>query len=71
MFTVTRNFYPHGIEGESMDCTWKEFETIEKAITYCHRYSKGIRFASAEIQDENGKTLYELLADGQIFDYRS
>lgn len=70
MFITCRQFYPNGIEGESMDCTWKEFNTIEKAIVYCHRYAKGIRFARATISDEQGNELYELLADGQVFDYR-
>ncbi|MBU3173382.1 hypothetical protein [Clostridium estertheticum] len=70
MYTTCRQFYPNGIEGESMECTWKEFSNIEKAIKYCYRYSKGIRFARVTIEDETGNELYELLADGQVTDYR-
>jgi uncharacterized membrane protein YkoI len=70
MFTTTRNFYPHGIEGERMDCTFKEFNTIEKAIKYAHRYAKGLRFAGVQIDDENGNLVYEITSDMETFDYR-
>ncbi len=70
MFTTTRYFYPHGIEGESMDCTWKEFDTIEKAIKYCHRYTNGLRFAGVQIEDEEGNLLYEITSDQELIDYR-
>lgn len=70
MFTTIRYFYPNGIEGESMDNTIKEHSTFEKALNYAHRYSKGIKFAGVEIEDEKGKKLYEITSDGNIFDYR-
>ncbi len=70
MFYTTRHYYPHGIEGESMNCTFKEFDTIEKAIKYCHRYAKGIRFAGVQVEDEEGFLLYEITSDGDITDYR-
>lgn len=71
MFSTIRHFYPHGIEGESMDCTFKEFDTIEKAINYAHRYAKGVRFAGVQIEDENGKLLYEITSNSEIYDYRN
>ena len=49
-----------------MECTVKEWGNLEKAIAYCHRYSKGVRFVSAEIEDECGEQIYELLADGTV-----
>lgn len=48
MYNTTRFFFPHGRENEAMDCTFKEFPTIEKAIAYAHRYSGGARFAASE-----------------------
>lgn len=71
MYTTTRFFYPHGIEGESMDCTFKEFETLEKAIKYANRYTTGIRFAGVQVEDVNGKLIYEITASQDIFDYRN
>ena len=49
-----------------MECTVKEWNSLEKAIAYCHRYSKGIRFAGVEIEDENGNQIYELLPYGTV-----
>lgn len=66
MYRTIRYYFPHGDEWEAMDCTVKEWNSLEKAIAYCHRYSKGIRFASAEIEDECGKQIYELLSDGTV-----
>jgi len=70
MYTTTRFFYPHGIEGEEMDNTVKEFETIEKAIKYAHRYNTGVRFAGLQIEDENGKLVYEITSNNDTYDYR-
>ncbi len=66
MYTTTRYYYPHGNELECMDCTVKEWDDLEKAIAYCQRYAKGLRFASAEIEDEKGKVIYEILANGIV-----
>lgn len=71
MFNVTRFFYPHGVEGESMGNTRKDFEDIEKAIKYSHRYAKGIRFAGVQIESEDGKLLYEITSGSDTFDYRT
>lgn len=70
MYNTTRFFFPHGNEEEAMDCAFKSFPTIEKAIAYAHRYSKGIRFAGCQIEDESGKLVYELLDNGTVTDYR-
>ena len=70
MITATRHFYPRGIEGESMDCTLKEFGNVDNAIKYAHRYAKGLRFAGVQIEDENGKTVYEITSDFEVIDHR-
>ena len=68
MFTTYRHFFPHGIEGEAMDCTMKEWESLEKAVAYCHRYAKGVRFDSVYIEDEDGELIYEITSNGIITD---
>lgn len=70
MYSTIRFFYPHGIEGEAMDNTTKEFDNIDKAIKYCHRYNKGLRFAGVQIESENGTLLYEITSDNDMYDYR-
>jgi len=74
-YMTTRYFYPHGIEGEAMDCTYKQFETIEKAIKYANRYNKGMRFAGIQIEeitdnDKLGKLVYEITSDNETIDHR-
>jgi len=71
MYTTTRYFYPRKIEGEQMDCTFKEFADIDKAIKYAHRYAKGLRFAGIQIEDENGKVIYEITSDFETIDRRN
>lgn len=63
MYTTIRYYFPHGDEFEAMECTVKEWSSLEKAIAYCHRYSKGVRFASVEIKNERGEQIYELLSN--------
>ncbi len=46
-----------------MDCTFKEFETFEKAVAYCRRYAKGLRFAGCQVEDEKGNTVFEITSD--------
>ena len=70
MYTTTRFFFPHGNEYESMDCTFKEWDNLEKAIAYAHRYAKGIRFAGVTVEDEDGKTIYEITSSSEVYDYR-
>lgn len=67
MYTTIRYYYPHGIEGESMDCTFKEFSSLVEAIAYAHRYAKGIRFAGVEIEDEFGNRIYEITSSGDVY----
>lgn len=66
MYRTIRWYYPNGDEWEAMECTIKEWSSLEKAVAYCHRYSKGVRFVSAEIEDESGRQIYELLSDGTV-----
>ena len=70
MYNTIRFFYPRGIEGEAMDYTYKEFDTIDKAIKYAHRYTNGLRFAGLQIEDENGKLIYEITSDQEVIDHR-
>ncbi len=60
MYNTTRYYYPRGIEGESMDCTFKEYETLKDAISYCRRYAKGLRFAGCQVEDEKGNIVFEI-----------
>lgn len=76
MYMTTRYFYPHGIEGEAMDCTYKYFDTIEKAIKYAYRYNKGMRFAGIQIEEitvdgKLGDIVYEITSDNETIDYRA
>jgi len=70
MFTTTRYFYPHGIEGEAMDCKSKEFEDPDKAIKHAERYAKGLRFAGVYVEDERRNLLYGITSDMEIIDNR-
>lgn len=70
MYITTRFFFPHGIEGEAMDNTVLEWESLGKAIAYCHRYDKGLRFAGVQVEDKNGKLIYELTDNGVVTDNR-
>lgn len=70
MYSTTRYYYPNGIEGESMQCTFKDFDDIDKAIKYCHRYAKGLRFAGVKVEDEKGNAIFEITSDFEPFDYR-
>jgi uncharacterized membrane protein YkoI len=70
MYTTIRHWYKYGNESDTMECTFKEFETIEKAIAYAHRYAKGIKFAGIQIEDEKGNTVYEITSDSESIDYR-
>lgn len=53
-----------------MDCTWKEWNDLDKAIAYCHRYAKGVRFAGVIVEDEDGNLIYELTDNGIVTDSR-
>lgn len=70
MFTAIRHFYPHGNDGEAMECTFKEYGTVEKAIAYAQRYARGVRFAGVQIQGDSGNTVYEITSDSETIDYR-
>lgn len=48
-YWTIRYYYPHGIEGENMRTTVLEWDSLEKAIAYCDRYAKGIRFAGGRV----------------------
>ena len=69
MYTTSRWFYPRGIEGEPMDCTYLHHPTEEAAIRYAHRYAKGLRFCRVIVQDDTGEILYEIIPD-DTYDYR-
>ena len=71
MYYTTRYCFNYGCETDEIVPTFKAFDTIEKAINYAHKYAKGLRFCSCEIEDEHGKTLYEVLDNGKVYDYRN
>lgn len=71
MYSTTRHFYPNGIEGEAMDCTFKEFDNIDKAIKYADRYAKGLRFAGVTVEDETGNIIYQITSDFEVIDNRN
>lgn len=74
MYTVTWHRYPHGIEGEEMDCNWREFDDIEKAIRFLHgrvKLIKSVNWAGGYIEDENCKELYAIYDSGESEDLRS
>lgn len=68
MYTTYRQWYKYGREEDEIEVTVKEFDTLEKAIKYAHRYSGG-RFVNCTIENEKFETVYELLEDGTIFEY--
>lgn len=71
MYFTSRNWFKYGRETDEMECTFLEHETLDKAITYAHRYAKGVRFASVTVEDEQGNILYEICDCGaKVFDYR-
>jgi len=70
MFITTRFFYPHGIEGEAMDNTSKEFNDLDKAINHANRYAAGLRFAGVQVEDEKRNIIYEITSDMEAIDHR-
>lgn len=66
MFHVMRSWYKYGHEGDEVMITDKYYDTVEKALAYAERYSKGIRFVMVQIEtdDDNMELIYEYLADG-------
>lgn len=70
VFTAIRYCFKYGCETDELVPTYKEFDSLDKAINYAHRYAKGLRFCMCEIEDRNGKTIYEVMDDGKVFDYR-
>ncbi len=62
-YIATRYYYPHGIEGEAMKTTIKEFTSFGNAIAYARRYAKGKRFAGVQVEDTTGNCIYEITSD--------
>ena len=62
MFIVIRSYYRYGNEGDYIDCTFKEFETLDKAKAYAQRYAKGIKFVRYQIENEKGDVIEEYSA---------
>ncbi|WP_462351060.1 ATP-binding protein [Fusobacterium varium] len=71
MYTTSRHWFKYGNEDDELECTTLFHETLDKAITYAHRYAKGVRFASVTVEDEEGNILYEICDCGaKVIDYR-
>jgi len=62
MFTAIRSWFKYGNETDEVEVTLKEYPTLEKAVAYCRRYAKGIRYASSEVEDEKGNIVFEHVA---------
>lgn len=71
MYMTSRYWFKYGNEDDELECTTLFHETLDKAITYAHRYAKGVRFASVTVEDEEGNILYEICDCGaKVIDYR-
>lgn len=70
MFTVYRNWFKYGHEWDEVMVTWKDFTTFEKALAYVERYAVGIRYCSAQIEDEAGQLVAEHIPDKGWFFYK-
>ncbi|EES63561.2 hypothetical protein [Fusobacterium varium] len=71
MYITYRNWLKNGNENDEIVCTRLEHETLEKAISYAHRYAKGIKFVNVTVEDDAGNVLYEICDYGaEVFDYR-
>lgn len=69
-YTTYRYWFKYGNEDDPIECTDKEWDNLDKAISYAHRYATGVRFAGVEIEDENGKIVYRITTDSIVEDYR-
>lgn len=57
---VTQRFYlKDGNDEGALDCIVKEWDTVGGALRYLRRYQFGNRYVSCEIQNENGRVVYE------------
>lgn len=71
MYTTYRYWFKYGNEDDELECTTLYHDTLDKAVTYAHRYAKGVRFASVTVEDEDGNILYEICDCGaKVIDYR-
>ena len=52
MFIVIRSYYRYGNEGDYIDCTFKDFETLDKAKAYEKRWYR------PNTQDRDGRDSY-------------
>lgn len=70
-YTTVREFYKYSYEHGETDMTFKEWDSLDKAIAYAHRYAKGWKFIAVTVEDEDGNIVYEILNSGaDTFDYR-
>lgn len=66
MFTAVWYRYPHGIEGEEMECKSRDFNSFEKAKAFLQgraKVIKGINWAGGHVEDSNLNWVYELTDD--------
>lgn len=70
-YTTYRYWFKYGNEDDPIECTTKEWDNLDKAITYAHRYATGVKFDSVEIEDENGKVIYRITSDSLVEDFRN
>lgn len=70
-YTTVREFYKYNYEHGETEMTFKEWDSLDKAIAYARRYAKGLKFVAVTVEDENGNVLFEILNHGaDTYDYR-
>ena len=70
-YTTYRFWFKYGNEDDPIECTTKEWDSLDKAINYAHRYATGIKFESVEIEDKNGRVVYRITSNGVVEDFRN
>jgi hypothetical protein len=70
IYTVYWHRYPHGKEGEAMDCKQRDFTDYEKAVEFLNgRYKTigGIYWAGGRVENADGFVRYELTDGSEVF----
>lgn len=68
-YTVHCYTSPNGSEEDAMDCNTFEFTSLVKAKAKCDELAaecESLKYAGAHVEDNHGKYLYEILADGTV-----
>jgi hypothetical protein len=69
-YTAYWHRYPHGKEGEAMDCKQRDFTDYEKAVEFLngrHKTIGGVYWAGGRVENADGFVRYELTDGGEVF----